>query len=192
MNHYKGLPLVSLDIVDEKMDGVQIISLVDYPAIEREFVAFSEQEEVRLSINDERRIVTGPALVPDQKIFRRNEETGEKYYITFSKEAIERIAQKFFADRNSTNVNLEHQFEVGDCVFFESYLIDKERGICPKEYSDLPDGTWMVSCKINNDDVWKLVKDGTLRGFSIEGNLHRAEEKPIDSVEELIKKLKNN
>lgn len=188
---YNGLPLINLDIVDE-MNGVEIISLVDFPAVERNFIKFSKEEDVKLSINEEKKIVTGVALIPDQPIYRKN-KAGQGYYITFSKDAIERICQKFFADGNSANVNLEHQVMVGDCAYFESYLINKDRGICPVEFSDLPNGSWIVSCKINNDAVWELIKNGTLRGFSIEGNLNSVEyeEETIDSIEDLLKKIKD-
>lgn len=186
---YKGLPLINLDVIDD-VNGVELISLVDFPAVKREFIKFAKTEEIKLSINEERRVVTGVALIPEQKIYRRD-DNGREYYITFTKDAIERIAQKFFADGNSTNVNVGHQILVGDCAYFESYLINKERGICPVEFSDLPDGSWIVSCKINNDEVWELVKDGTLRGFSIEGNLNSVEvEQSIDTIKDLIKSLR--
>lgn len=188
MNVYNGLPLINLDVVDD-MSGIELISLVDFPAVEREFIKFGKVEEIKMSLNEEKRVVTGVALIPDQKIYRRDAD-GREYYITFSREAIERIAQKFFADGNSANVNLEHQIVVGDCAYFESYLINKERGVCPVEFSDLPDGTWIVSCKVNNDKVWELIKDGTLRGFSVEGNLNAVEE-PIDSLEELLDRIIN-
>lgn len=185
---YKGLPLIYLDVIDE-MDGVEIISLVDRPAVKKEFVAFNE-EKVKFSVNDEKRIVTGVALIPGQKVYRRD-ENGREYYITCTKEAVERIAIKFFADHNTTNVNLQHEFNVDGCVYFESYLTNKERGIYPSEFGELPDGTWIVSCKIINDGVWKLIKEGVLRGFSIEGQLNVVEEKPIDSLEDLLDYIKS-
>lgn len=187
---YKGLPLISLDIIDD-LSGVEIISLVDRPAVQKEFIAFAEQQEVKFAVNDEKRIVTGVALIPNQKIYRRDAD-GKEYYIQVSAEAIERIAQRFFEDHNSTNVNLQHQVSVDDCVYFESYLTNKERNISPKEFGDLPDGTWIVSCKINNPAVWDLVKQGVLRGFSIEGNLNVVEDKPLDSIQDLLDYLNNN
>lgn len=183
MAEYKGLPLIYMDVLDD-LSGIDIISLVDRPAVEKEFIAFNE-EKVRFSINEDKRIVTGVALIPDQKIYRRNEK-GEEYYISFTKEAIERLAVKFFADHNSTNVNLQHEYDVDGCVYFESYLTNKARNICPTEFGELPDGTWCVSCKVLNDGVWKLVKDNVLRGFSIEGILNKVEDKAIDSVEDLM------
>lgn len=189
MELYKGLPLFDLSIADE-INGVEIISLVDYPAIERDFIKFSKEAEIKFSVNNERRVLTGPALIPDQKIYRKS-DSGDEFYVQMSKDAIETIAQKFFLDHNSTNANLMHEYEAPGIIFFESYLIDHNRGICPVEFSDLPDGTWMVSAKVNNDEVWQLVKDGVLRGFSIEGNLHMSEAKEgeITTIEELLEAL---
>ena len=188
MNKYNGLPLINLDVIDD-LSGIDIISLVDYPAVQREFIAFAD-EQVKLSVNEEKHIVTGVALIPDQKIYRRD-ENGREFYIQMSREAIERIATKFFADHNSTNVNLMHEVDVDGCVYFESYLTNKERGVYPNDLGELPDGTWCVSCKVNNPAVWELVKNGTLRGFSIEGNLNVVEEKStIDSIQDLIDYIK--
>lgn len=186
---YKGLPLFNLDVLDD-MTGIEIVSLVTYPAIQRDFVKFAKEQEIKFSVVDEeKRVVSGPALIPDHKIYRRD-DFGNEFYVQMSAEAIERMAIKFFGDHNSTNVNLEHEYDVDGCVYFESYLIDKERGICPSEFSDLPNGTWMLSCKINNDCVWGLIKNGTLRGFSIEGNCNiTPTEKVIDSVEELLETI---
>ena len=186
---YKGLPLFNLDVLDETM-GIEIISLVDRPAVEKEFIAFNE-EKVRFAVDDEKHIVTGVALIPNQKIYRKDEK-GNEWYVQVSAEAVERIAEKFFADRNSTNINLQHQFNVEGCVYFESYLVNKERGIYPTEFGELPNNTWIVSCKINNPAVWELIKKGVLRGFSIEGNLNVIEDKPIDTLEELLDYLNNN
>lgn len=191
METYKGLPLFDLSIADD-INGVDIISLVDMPAIQRDFIKFSKDIEVDFSVNEEKHVISGPALIPDLKIFRRNDK-GEEFYVQFSKDAIEQIVQKFYADHNSTNVNLMHEYDVDGVVYFESYLIDHKRGLCPVEFNDLPDGTWIVSAKVYNEGVWKLVKDGVLRGFSIEGNLHITEagEKEIDTIEDLIEALKN-
>lgn len=185
---YKGLPLFNLDILEDTM-GIEIISLVDRPAVEKEFIAFNE-EKVKFAIDDKKHIVTGVALIPNQKIYRRDKK-GNEYYVQVSAEAIERIAEKFFADHNSTNTNLQHQFDVDGCVYFESYLVNKKRGIYPAEFGELPDGTWIVSCKINNPDVWQLVEEGVLRGFSIEGNLNIVEDRELNDIEDLVDYLKS-
>ena len=183
---YKGLPLFDLDVIGD-VPGVELISLVDSPAVQREFIKFSEQVEVKMKINEEKRVITGVALIPGQKIYR--EDHNGKYYVQFSKEAIERIAVKFFEDRHSADANLMHDIPANGVVYFESYLINRERGILPAEFADCPDGTWVVSAKILNDQVWELVASGVLRGFSIEGRMGVQEE--ISSIEELIEYINN-
>lgn len=190
METYKGLPLFNLDIIGD-IAGVELISLVDSPAVQREFIKFRKEMEAKFTFNEEKHIVTGVALIPGQKIYRADAD-GE-YYVQFSREAIERIAQKFFADRHSSDANVMHEIPIDGVVYFESYLINKERGILPVEFNDLPDGTWMVSAKIENPELWKLIKEGVLRGFSIEGQLilEPAEEKPLSTIDELINYIKN-
>ena len=191
MATYKGLPLFIMGLGDETT-GVEIISLVDCPAVERNFIKFSNQAEVKFSVDEDKHIVSGPALIPGKKIYRRDDDTGYEYYVEFTKEGIQDIAEKFFADHNSTNVNLQHELDVNGCVYFESYFINSERGIVPAEYADLPDGTWMVSAKINNDGVWDMIKKGELRGFSIEGclSVQKPEEKALDTIQDLLDYLK--
>ena len=184
---YKGLPLFDMDVV-EGLPGIQLISLVDDPAVEKEFVKLAKETEVKMKVNEEKRIVTGVALIPDQKIFRVD-PNGQKYYIQFSKEAIERAAVKFYKDRHSADANLMHEVYTEGIIYFESYLVNRERGILPVEFNDVPDGTWIVSAKIENDKVWELITAGVLRGFSIEGKLGVKEE--ISTMEELIDYIKN-
>ena len=182
---YNGKPLFYMDIDDET--GLDLISLVEFPAVEMNFIAFNaEGENVRMAVNKEKKIVTGVALIPEQKIYRYSQERGE-YYVSFSKEAIERIAVRFFKDHNSTNANLEHSEDVDGVVYFESYLVNNDRGIKPQEF-DVPDGTWIVSAKIENEDLWKDIQEGKYKGFSIEGFLKMFDTKPveIDTLEDLM------
>ena len=192
MATYKGLPIFWLDLGGDTT-GIDIVSLVDFPAIEKDFVKFSKNVEIKFKVDDEKHIVFGAALIPDKPIYRRSED-GKEFYVKFSKDAIERIAIKFFEDHNTTNVNLQHEFDVDGCVYFESFIKDSERGLVPANFEDLPDGTWFLGCKINNPDVWQLVKDGVLRGFSVEGHLavKQAEEKPIETIQDLLDYLKDN
>ena len=189
MQKYKGLPIYWLDIENET-NGVEYVSLVDEPAIERNFIKLSKETEIKFSVNDEKRVVLGPALVPDMPIYRRNPD-GYEYYVKYSADAIKRIAEKFFADHNSTNVNLEHEVDVNGCVYFQSYFIDREHGINPEGFEDCVDGTWMLAAKINNDEVWQLIKEGVLRGFSIEGFFSVKQEKArvFNTIEDLLSYL---
>lgn len=168
---YKGLPLYYADINDE-VAGVQIMSIVDRPAVETVFVRFAEEgTPAMFAANDEKQVVSGVVLIPDFPIFRRDTARGE-YYVAFKADAIERIAQKFFTAEGATSaVNLNHSDPASQCVIFESYLIDHARGIVPAEFADHPDGTWIISLKVNNPTLWADIKSGKYKGFSIEGFL---------------------
>lgn len=168
---YKGLPLYYADINDE-VAGVQIMSIVNRPAVETVFVRFAEEgTPAMFAANDEKQVVSGVVLIPDFPIFRRDTARGE-YYVAFKADAIERIAQKFFTAEGSTSaINLNHSDPASQCVIFESYLIDHTRGIVPAEFADHPDGTWIISLKVNNPTLWADIKSGKYKGFSIEGFL---------------------
>lgn len=187
MQKYKGLPVFEIDFTDESIWNN--ISIVDFPAIERNFLKLSKDVEIKFSVNEEKREVSGPVLIPDQMVYRRDAQ-GREFYITFNADTIKKMSLEFFKRDTQNNGNVMHSVDVDGITFFESYLLNKERNICPKEFEDLPDGTWIVTAKVENDDVWKLVKEGELRGFSIDVVTDfKEEDKPIDSIEELIEYL---
>lgn len=178
METYKELPLFRLTISDEE-DGVNIISLVDMPAVEKNFIKLSE--EIKLSLNDDKRELLGVALIPDMPIYRRDER-GE-YYITFSADAVRKISIDFFRKQNENNADIQHSENLQEGItYFQSMLIDHERGIAPKPFDDMPNGTWIVGCKVDNDDVWEAVKRGEVKGFSIDGYFSEDMEKPKDDT----------
>ncbi len=118
--------------------------------------------------NEEQRIVSGPLMIADLPIYR-NDEQGE-YYVVFTADEIKRIVQRFFKKGYQSNVNVEHATKVDGVYMFESFIIEREKGIFPpKGYEDLPDGSWWGSFKVDNPKIWEEVKDGTFNGFSIEG-----------------------
>ena len=196
MEMFEGKPLLRLTINGEE-DGVNIISLVEFPAVERNFIQLSR--EVKLSLNEEKRELLGVALIPDFPIYRRDEQ-GE-YYITFNAESIRKIAIDFYKKLNVNMADMEHTHDMEDGItYFQSMILDKENGICPTAFKDLPDGTWIVGCKVENDKVWEAVKSGEVKGFSIDGYFHaepeKQEEKPeekstIDSLDDLFDWLEN-
>lgn len=185
---YKGLPLYDIDFNDET-SVFNNVALVTEPAIQETFIQLAKQEEgqIQLKIDEEHKIVSGPALIPNQPIYRN--QGGRAFYIKYSKETIEKMALNFFKHHRNTEGNVEHEIPVNGITYFESYLVNKDRGIAPKEF-DLPDGTWFLSAKVENDEVWDLVKSGELTGFSIDiANIRFNEEKEIDSLEELMEYL---
>ena len=191
MEMFEGKPLLRLTINGEE-DGVNIISLVEFPAVERNFIQLSK--EVKLSLNEEKKELLGVALIPDFPIYRRDEQ-GE-YYIAFNAESIRKIAIDFYKKLNVNMADVEHSHDMENGItYFQSLIIDKGQGICPTAFKDLPDGTWIVGCKIDNDSVWEAVKSGEVKGFSIDGYFHaepeKQEEKPeekstIDSLDDLF------
>ena len=191
MEMYDGKPLLRLTINGDE-DGVNIISLVEFPAVERNFIQLSR--EVKLSLNEEKGERRGVALIPDMPIYRRDEQ-GE-YYVTFSAEAIRKAAIDFYKKLNVNMADVEHSHDMENGItYFQSLIIDKGQGICPTAFKDLPDGTWIVGCKVDNDEVLNAVKSGEVKGFSIDGYFHaepeKQEEKPeekstIDSLDDLF------
>lgn len=118
--------------------------------------------------DEEQKIVSGPLMIADLPIYRRDEE-GE-YYVMFTKDQIKKIVQRFFKKGYQAKVNIEHGKPAEGVYMFESYIIDRERGVNPpKGFEDVANGSWFGSFKIENEDLWKKVKDGTFKGFSVEG-----------------------
>lgn len=161
-----------MQIAEDDDTGVSKISMVDYPAIETNFIALENRKFLRLAISQDRQMLYGPVLIPDQKIYR-NDSEGE-YYIWYSAQTIAKTVERFAKNGYNTKINLQHDKNVKDCVVSESWLIedpnmDKAKAI-NEEFRKLPAGTWMVGMKINNADFWeKEIKSGNARGFSIEG-----------------------
>ena len=161
---------ISIDPTDFET-GLNAISLVEYPAVEVDFLAFAKEESAVLQFADEERhIITGIALLADTPIYRIAPD-GTEYYVRFTKDCIRQLVEKYFKFGLTNSVNIEHkdnQF-VDGVTMLESYIIDKERGICPSEFASAPDGSWVVSYKVSNLDVWNKIKSGEVKGFSVQG-----------------------
>ncbi len=128
-------------------------------------------EEQKFAIQDEeKRIVTGAAMIADLPIYRRDDLRGE-YYVVFDKDAIFMIAKKWARSNKYDAVNTDHNKPIQEGVsLFESYIIDRDRGVMPpKGFEEVADGSWFVSYLIDNDEIWAKVKEGEFRGFSVEG-----------------------
>lgn len=167
----KDLPVFELTANEDVNSEyeLQAISLVDKPAIKEMFVAFAD-EKVYLADMD-RRIVSGPVLIPNQLIERYNEQGN--YYLTMNEQTIQQLAIKYLKKGYNNNVTVMHNqdIEVPNVSLFEMFIADKDRGVQHlKGFEHLPNGTLYASFYVENDEVWNAVKDGTFKGFSIEGN----------------------
>jgi len=158
-------------ILDEMQDmmGIQAISIVESPAIEENFVALKAQEVQFAKQDEEKRILLGAALIPNKPIYRNNGE--EEFYVYFTKDTIRRASEMFFQNGNQNQSTLEHQAELKGLSVVESWIVEDEQKDKSRIYGlEMPVGTWMVSMKVNNDDIWtNYVKTGKVKGFSIEG-----------------------
>ena len=171
---------------NEELSGIEAISVVESPAIEEDFIALKEHKEVVLAeVDAEKRILMGPALIPNKKIFRKGEDDDTDYYIYFSEDTVRKASELFFIKSKHQNSTFEHSFELSDMSVVESWLIeDPEKDKAAAYGYDLPKGTWMVSMKVLNDEVWKAVKEGEVKGFSIEGYFADGLERPKEAIEE--------
>ena len=128
-------------------------------------------------------------MMAEKPIYRRDED-GREYYVKFTSESVKNIAEQFFKNNLTNKTNVMHQTDnfLEGVYVFESFLIDETRGISiPKGYDDAPEGSWFISMKVENDEVWESVKNGTFKGFSVEGIFDQAEEKYISDFKELVK-----
>jgi len=186
-------------VIDETSpdDGVELISMVKEPAIGSYWVALSEsiRQQKFTQTNPEKRVVMGPAMIPDLPIMRRDPD-GTEYHVYFSRDTIRRCMEMYFKQARHLKSNYEHSDEVRGVAVVESWIVDDPAMDKSKLYNvEVPRGTWMVAMKIDNDTIWEdFVKTGDVRGFSIEGQfrdkLHLSQmEAQSDPVDQLVTEL---
>ena len=178
-------------VIDENDDvsGIEAISVVESPAIEEDFIALKNQEFKLAEVDKEKRILMGAALVPNKPIYRRNGE--DEYYIYFSKDTVRKASELFFIRGNQNNSTLEHNMPLTGLTAVESWIVEGEKDKTRHYGLGVPVGTWMVSMKVHNDDVWNnYVKTGKVKGFSIEGYFADKLERPQDkSIKDELAKI---
>lgn len=161
---------IDIDLLDNET-GLDAISLVTNPAVEIDFLCFDDNnKKEKLSFSDDKHIITGVAILADTPIYRNT--NGYEYFVTFTREAIAKMVEKYAKQGLLNSVNLQHDDDqkVDDLVMVESYIKDSQRGIVPVEFQDIPDGSWIVSYKVLNEDLWQEIKNGKqLNGFSVQG-----------------------
>ena len=190
----KNIPIYDL-LIDQTEDStfeVNYVAFVDKPAIQRDFMAFNEAVKLRFSGDDER-IVVGPAMIPDMLIFRNDPVMGD-FYVKFSKQTIQDIALKFFEKGYQKNVNLMHNSDVTlpGVTFYQSFIKDTAKGVTGMD-GEYPEGTWFLAAKVNNDDAWSLIKQGKVKGFSVEGLFkYKPKQLTPNEVFDQVKRLLEN
>jgi hypothetical protein len=156
-----------------------------------------ENKMQHFAADNEKHIVLGPAMIPDQKIFRKD-AIGNPYYVYFSPETIKMIAEKYMRNKYTDNNDLMHDgTAVRDIHVLESWIKEDEQDKSNKYgFENLPIGTWFISMKVNNPDVWSKIKSGELKGFSVSGYFEEVaqftrEEMFLYKVAELLKNIED-
>lgn len=174
MNIYR----ITIDDLSDTLLGLKAISLVDFPAVEKNFIRFKDNQPKRITLkaDNDQHVITGVALLADTPIYRYDPDLGGDYYIVFERETIKQLVQKYSQDGLLNVINLQHDSEtysITSCTMIESYFVNAERGICPVEFQGVPDGSWIVSFKVTDEKLWEAIKasngeEGGLNGFSVE------------------------
>jgi len=181
-----------IDENDLLLSGVHALSIVENPAIQSDFIALGDQKPVLLAeVSKDKQILMGAALIPDKPIYRKDGD--EEYYVYFSKETIAKTAEAFFRNNNQNNATLEHSEVLENMTVFESWIVEDPEFDKSKKYGlEVPEGTWMVSMKVDDKDVWdNYVRDNKVFGFSIEGkfaNVLRKESSDMDFSDQVLDK----
>jgi hypothetical protein len=190
------LDIIELLIDETKLEeGIDAISLVESPAIEENFVALSKQEIYLKTIDEEKRIIIGLALIPDLEIYRRQGEY--EYNIIFSKDTVRKASELYMKRLKVHNSTLEHKEKTDGVFTIESWIVEDPKNDKTNIYGlNANVGSWAVVQKVENDEVWNDIKLGKYKGFSIEGIFSEKEEKKkelskvLNEEEELIEKIK--
>lgn len=185
-----GIPVYDALITDEEC-GMNRISLVDAPAVEADFLAFAKEKHPQMySVADEeKRIVRGVIMRADFPIYRRDNR-GE-YYVIYKADTIRKMAEKYLLESKQNEVNLDHDddAEVDGVQMVQWFIKDSANGINPAGFEDIAEGSLFAEFHVVNDEVWASIKDGTYKGFSLEGIFDMQPEQNRSEVESIVESL---
>ncbi len=186
-----GIPVYNA-IISDSSQGMDKISLIDAPAVMSDFLKFKEQpKQVLFAVaNEEKRLVYGVIMRADFPIYRRDNEMGE-YYLIYKADTIRQMAEKYLADGKCNNVNLMHQdgSDVEGVQMVQYFIKDSAMGVSPAGFDNISDGSLFGEFHITNDEVWAAVKDGTYKGFSLEGYFDLIPETDVEDVQGIVDTL---
>ena len=169
----KPTRIVELVIQDDNQElAIDAISLVHSPAIESDFVFFGKEKSnlTLAKVDEEKRMLISPALIPNKNIIRYDANTDSEYYVWFSKETVRKASELYLKHNNHHKATYEHQERVSGVLTVESWIIEDPKMDKANIYGfQLKKGTWMVKMKIDNEELWQDIKSKKIRGLSIEG-----------------------
>ena len=171
-DYLKTTRIVELVISDDNEElAIDAISLVTEPAIEQDFVYFGKEKNnlTLAKIDEEKRMVVSPALIPNKQIFRYDPNTDSEYYVYFSPETVRKASELYLKHNNHHKATYQHKDRVSGVLTVESWIKEGEQDKSTMYGFDLPIGTWFVKMRIDNNELWNKIKEGELKGLSIEG-----------------------
>lgn len=180
------MKIYKVKIDEDEQLGMDAISLVEFPAIEVDFLAFSKDHRMELTqFDEEKREITGVVCLADTPILRKNEQFGV-HCILFDRDTIRKMMLRYFKNGFNNRVNVEHRGEmIEGLTMIESYVKDSTRNVAPVEFKDVTDGSWIATFKVENEDIWSSIReDHKLRGFSLQGLFAYGEEVRLSAEEE--------
>ena len=188
-----GIPVYQA-LADDEGCGMLRISLVDEPAVESNFIACGKQAKPQMYAvqDEEKHRVLGVVMRADFPIYRRDKQadgTEFEYYIIYKADTIRTMAEKYLAENRQNLVNLMHEAgtEV-EGVQMVQYFI-KGNGLAPEGFDGISDGSLFAEFHVTNEEVWDAIKDGTYRGFSLEGIFDLKPEEDKGFVQEVVDAL---
>tara|TARA_R100001126_G_scaffold28284_1_gene15195 strand:- start:3538 stop:4437 length:900 start_codon:yes stop_codon:yes gene_type:complete len=196
--------ITELVISDDNEElSIDAISLVTSPAIEVDFVFFGKDKHnlTFSKIDEEKRMLISPALIPNKQIFRYNPNTDSEYYVYFSTDTVRKASELYLKYNNHHKATYQHQDRVAGVLTVESWIKEGDQDKSKMYGYDLPNGTWFVKMKIENNDLWEKIKAGELKGLSIEGyfvdkmekmSKTVTDEEIVEAYNELVKEGKIN
>jgi hypothetical protein len=169
----KELPVYEILLQDDETFAYDKISIVDKPAIMKDFYAFAQQSlPYKFEADNEKQILAGPFMIPDLPIYRVD-ETGKEFFVKFSKDVVRQLHYNFSKSNSNHAINIMHGSEMAEAFVIESWIIEDEKFDKSRKYGfKLPVGTSFGLVKIESKEFWdSQIKTGNLRGFSIEAML---------------------
>ncbi len=184
----QNLELIELVIAEDEIAGVDAISLVESPAIEENFVALKNHKVAFKTIDEDKKIVVGLALIPEKPIYRKDGD--KEYNIYFSKDTVRKAAELYLQNQKTNNATLEHENKAPGVSVVESWIVENPEKDKTAIYGlNAKKGSWAVVMRVNNDKIWSDVKAGTYKGLSIEGFF--SDKRDVTKEQELIEKIKD-
>lgn len=154
--------------IDETKEIEMVVnSFVSEPATEKEWLFFNRKKQVLNFYDDEKQIVTSVVMLANTPIYRNDD--GYEYKLVFTPEAIKKMAFDYFSKNGFNKISIEHDGKEieGAAILLESYFVDSVKSV-PQKFGKIPYGSWIMSYKVVDKDLWTMIKEKKLRGFSIE------------------------